>query len=93
LDIEIWTDINHTESDESKALLELLEGLPLTITPSAAFMSETELTIAKYLSLYRKKWNELADDTPLRSYSNGSIQTAWMVSYEAIKKRNACRPT
>jgi tetratricopeptide (TPR) repeat protein len=86
--MEVWTYVNHTESDESKELLELLEGLPLAITQSAAFMRETGLTVAKYLSLYRKEWNELANDTPLRSYPNGSIQTTWMVSYEAIKKRN-----
>jgi tetratricopeptide (TPR) repeat protein len=86
--MEVWTYVNHSESDESKELLELLEGLPLAITQSAAFMRETGLTVAKYVSLYRKEWNELADDTPLRSYPNGSIQTTWMVSYEAIKKRN-----
>jgi tetratricopeptide (TPR) repeat protein len=86
--MEVWTYVNHTESDESKELLELLNGLPLAITQSAAFMRETGLTVARYLSLYRKEWNELANDTPLRSYPNGSIQTTWMVSYEAIKKRN-----
>jgi hypothetical protein len=80
--------MNHAESDESKELLELLEGFPLIITQSAAFMRETGLTVAKYLNLYRKEWNEFADDISLRSYSNGSIQIIWMVSYEAIEKRN-----
>src|SRR6266498_1961926 len=80
----------NAESDENKDLLELLEGLPLAITQSAAFMRETGLTAAKYLSLYRKEWKELTYDAhaPLRSYPNGSIQTTWMVSYEAIKKRD-----
>jgi hypothetical protein len=41
--------MNQEESDESKELLELLKGLALTIIQSAAFMRETELTVAKYL--------------------------------------------
>lgn len=88
MDMDISLDISYAASDESKELLELLEGLPLAITQSAAFMRETGLTVGKYLSLYRQEWKELDDDTPLRSYPNGSIQTTWMVSYEAIKKRN-----
>jgi hypothetical protein len=90
--MEISTDMNDAESDESKELLELLKGLPLAITQSANFMRETGLTVAKYLNLYRNEWKELADATPLRSYANGSIQTNWMISYEAINKRNELLP-
>jgi hypothetical protein len=84
----ILADMNHAESNESKELLLLLDGLPLAIAQAAAFLRETGSIVSKYLELYTKEWKDLMNDTSLRSYSNGSIQTTWMVSYEAIKKRN-----
>jgi hypothetical protein len=54
-------------------------------------MREPGLSVSKYLEFYEKEWYNLfgdGSDTPLRHYPNGSIHTTWMISYEAIRKRN-----
>jgi hypothetical protein len=73
--METSTNINHAESDENKDLLKLLEGFPLIIIQSTAFMRETRLTATKYLNLYRKEWKKFIYNVyvPLRSYPNNNF--------------------
>ncbi|KAF2185933.1 hypothetical protein K469DRAFT_687741 [Zopfia rhizophila CBS 207.26] len=78
---------------ESDELLGLLDGLPLALAQAAAYMSETGTSFRTYTRLYKEQWRELMEPgdgrhMPLRSYSNGSVATTWMISYMAIRTRN-----
>lgn len=54
-------------------------------------MQKTHSTVSEYLEFYKTEWGNLVGgglDASLRDYPNGSIHTTWMVSYEAVKKKN-----
>src|SRR5258708_728914 len=81
---------------ESGELLELLDGLPLALAQAAAYMNETGTSFGTYTRLYKEQWRELMEPQdgkhiplrPLRSYSNGSVATTWMISYAAIRTKS-----
>ena len=84
---------------ESGELLGLLDGLPLALAQAAAYMNETGTSFGTYTRLYKEQWRELMEPQdgkhiplrplrPLRSYSNGSVATTWMISYTAIRTKN-----
>ena len=84
---------NITEQMESGELLGLLDGLPLALAQAAAYMNETGTGFGTYTRLYKEQWRELMEPQdgkhmPLRSYSNGSVATTWMISYTAIRTKN-----
>ncbi|KAF2185997.1 hypothetical protein K469DRAFT_574669 [Zopfia rhizophila CBS 207.26] len=89
---ETWyeREAGRGESDE---LLGLLDGLPLALAQAAAYMSETGTSFSTYTRLYKEQWRDLMEPQdgrhmPLRSYSNGSVATTWMISYTAIRTRS-----
>jgi len=87
---------NITGQMESDELLGLLDGLPLALAQAAAYMNETGTSFGTYTRLYKEQWKELMEPQdgehmplrPLRSYSNGSMATTWMISYTAIRTKN-----
>ena len=87
---------NITGQMESDELLELLDGLPLALAQAAAYMNETGTSFGTYTRLYKEQWGELMEPQdgkhiplrPLRSYSNCSVATTWMISYTAIRTKN-----
>ena len=81
------------ESQESKRLLRLLDGLPLALAQASAFMRETATSFAEYIQFYKGQWRELMDShgssqAPLQEYQNGSVWTTWTISYRAIQRRS-----
>ncbi|KAI9872046.1 MAG: hypothetical protein M1830_002125 [Pleopsidium flavum] len=80
-----------SSEDDTVALMETLERLPLAITQAAAYISvrKTRMTIAKYLAYARQ--NEeilLADTGDLRRDSTvpNSVLVTWRISFDQIKK-------
>lgn len=79
--------------DEADELIDLLDGLPLALAQAAAYMNETGTSFSTYTRLYKEQWPELMKprdgrNMPLRSYSNGSVTTTWMISYLAIRRKS-----
>ncbi|KAI8935807.1 hypothetical protein NX059_007324 [Plenodomus lindquistii] len=78
---------------ESEQLLALLEGLPLAIAQAGAYLQESGVGLAKYISFYEKQWSELMvsnhqADGLLQDYPERSVWTTWAISYQAIRKRH-----
>ena len=81
------------DSEESKELLRLLDGLPLAIAQAGAFIRETNSSISEYVQFYKESWKDLMEpdngsETPLEDYPNRSIYTTWTLSYNQIKLKD-----
>lgn len=75
------------DSDVSSTLLEALEYLPLAITQAAAFISETCITPAQYLEMFRRGDSNVQDlldqdlgDLRRDSQSPNSVIKTWKMS-------------
>lgn len=82
---------NHADPSDSDELLRRLDGLPLALAQAATYMNETGTNFKTYTKLYDEQWKRLMENestTPLRTYKNRSINTTWMVSYNAIQSEN-----
>ncbi|GLA08887.1 hypothetical protein AnigIFM60653_010686 [Aspergillus niger] len=70
-----------------EALARRLHGLPLALALAGSYIHRTGMSCSKYLEYYQREWCSLqAAAEPLREYRNGNLQTAWRVSYEAVKQ-------
>lgn len=76
-------------------LVDVLEHLPLAITQAAAYITENNVSIEKYLSILQDGGGEvwellgesLSDDRRIRPESNSVIKT-WKLSFESISKQD-----
>ncbi len=80
--------------ETSRALLGLLDGLPLALAQAASYLRETGLDTATYVRLYKEQWDNLMrsdgeSGSPLLDYEQRSIATAWTISLIEIEDRNA----
>jgi hypothetical protein len=55
-------------------LLSRLDGLPLAIVITGAFMRETGTSIPEYLQYYQVSWSDLQlQSNPVRQYQQGNM--------------------
>ena len=81
------------DDDDSRRLLELLDGLPLAIAQAGAYLHQSGMHIKTYLEIYQQKEadvNEIIQqpDFELEGYPGYNIWTTWMISYEAVLRRD-----
>lgn len=85
-------DISTSDASE---IVEALEYLPLAITQAAAYLDQTEMSVAEYLRLLKKGQADEFDllqssvHDPSRDYEiqNAVFQT-WKISFDQISKQN-----
>ncbi|KAJ5147913.1 hypothetical protein N7526_001265 [Penicillium atrosanguineum] len=78
------------ELEDTVALANRLDGLPLAIVVAGAFMRETGTSITEYLQFYQASWSDLQlQSNPERQYQQGNMLQTWMISYREIQKRDA----
>jgi tetratricopeptide (TPR) repeat protein len=78
---------------EGKQLLTRLDGLPLAISQAGAYLQESGVALAAYLSFYDQQWSKLMEsnhlaDAPLQDYPDRSVWTTWAISYQAIYNKH-----
>lgn len=82
---KLWTN-NYSEA---LRLVKRLDGLPLALVLAGSFLASTGTSAAQYLRLYEKSWNDINREVDvLNDYTNGTIQTTWMVSYDELKRKD-----
>lgn len=71
-------------------LLEELDGLPLALTVSGAYMNKTGVSVSSYLDLYRRAWQSMIKSlgSPA-NYQDRTLETTWLVSYDRICQQSA----
>jgi tetratricopeptide (TPR) repeat protein len=82
--------LDETERDH---LLELLDGLPLAIAQAGAYNQTTGSGLTKYISFYKRQWDELMtpgplNDPTLKDYPDRSVWTTWTISYHVIREKH-----
>ncbi|KAL9114581.1 MAG: hypothetical protein Q9187_007434, partial [Circinaria calcarea] len=81
-----------SSENDTIALVETLDGLPLAISQAAAYIStrKTRMTIAKYLAYARQDEEILLKDTGDLRRDPGmpnSVLVTWQISFDQIKKQ------
>ncbi|CAG7983436.1 unnamed protein product, partial [Penicillium nalgiovense] len=76
-------------NQDTLALANRLDGLPLAIVVAGAFMRETGTNMTEYLQYYQESWSDLQfQSSPERQYEQGNMLQTWMISYREIQKRD-----
>jgi len=72
------------------ALVEKLDGLPLALATTGAYLEHASVSIATYLDLYNSSWTQLheEDDTGLDTYEDRTLYTTWRISLQRIQQHN-----
>lgn len=66
-----------------------LDGLPLALATTGAYLRETSVSCADYLRLYELSWSQLQKVSPeVNSYDDRMLHSTWQLSLENIKKQN-----
>jgi tetratricopeptide (TPR) repeat protein len=89
----ITTNERIVDAAEGEQLLARLDGLPLAIAQAGAYLEESGVELALYLSFYEQQWSKLMEsdhlaDAPLQDYPNRSVWTTWAISYQAIRDKH-----
>ena len=92
----LLTRLGNSQPEESlKELAEELDQVPLALVQAASFLNQNNMTVGRYLQLYRQndssKIQLLSDnfeDEGRHTLSKRSIATTWSVSFEYIRKHH-----
>ena len=78
-----------TSDSDCTKLLDELDGLPLALVISGAFMSQTGASVSSYLDLYKEAWQSLIKSlgNPA-NYQDRTLETTWLVTYNRIGRQS-----
>ena len=73
----------------TKDLLKKLDGLPLALATTGAYLGLTSMSVSEYLHHHETSWLELQRTSPkLLSYEDQTIYSTWNLSYIHIRKED-----
>jgi tetratricopeptide (TPR) repeat protein/transcriptional regulator with XRE-family HTH domain len=87
IDEEGKNTVSEAEWQSAVSLYVLLDGLPLALAQAAAYIEETEITLADYLNLFQKYPNQLLSRGKLSGYKY-TVATTWAVSFQHIEEED-----
>ncbi|KAK3620612.1 hypothetical protein LTR22_025513 [Elasticomyces elasticus] len=71
------------------ALVKELDGLPLALATTGAYLEQASVSVATYLRLYKTSWSRLhEDDAGLETYEDRTLYSTWQISLERIQQQN-----
>ncbi|RDW56928.1 HET-domain-containing protein [Coleophoma crateriformis] len=71
-------------------LAEKLDGLPLALATTGAYLKQSAISFSNYLRLYEKSWADLQKKSPeLSSYEDRTLYSTWQLSFDNVKARNS----
>ncbi|EPE35963.1 TPR-like protein [Glarea lozoyensis ATCC 20868] len=71
------------------ALARELDGLPLALATSGAYLDQVSISISSYLRLYKSSWARLQTISPqLDSYEDRTLYSTWQVSFDHVFQQN-----
>ena len=82
-------DLTSFPDPDCTTLLEELDGLPLALVTSGAYMYQTGASASSYLNLFREAWQLLIKrlGSPA-NYQDRSLETTWLLSYKRIRRQS-----
>jgi tetratricopeptide (TPR) repeat protein len=82
-------DADKTDPDAIELVKEL-DGLPLALSTTGAYLKPVTTSFSEYLRLYMESWLKLQTTSPrLSSYEDRSLYTTWQITFDRIQQRNA----
>ena len=92
----LLTRLGNSQPEESlKELAEELGQVPLALVQAASFITQNNMTVGRYLQLYRQNDSSKVqllsnnfEDEGRHALSKNSIATTWSVSFEYIRKHH-----
>ncbi|KAK5702445.1 hypothetical protein LTR17_022300 [Elasticomyces elasticus] len=80
---DLATDLDVT------ALVKELDGLPLALATTGAYLEQASVSVATYLRLYKASSSRLhEDDAGLETYEHRTLYSTWRISLERIQQQN-----
>ncbi|KAK6384171.1 hypothetical protein LTR81_027439 [Elasticomyces elasticus] len=77
------------DDPDVKALVRRLDGLPLALATTGAYLEQASVSIATYLRLYESSWAQIHQDDPgLETYEDRTLYSTWRISLERIQQQN-----
>ncbi|KAK3617870.1 hypothetical protein LTR22_026575 [Elasticomyces elasticus] len=71
------------------ALVKELDGLPLALATTGAYLEQASVSVATYLHLYESSWAQIhQDDLGLETYEDRILYSTWRISLERIQQQN-----
>ena len=71
---------------EAIKLAKELDGLPLALATTRAYLDQVAISLLDYLCLYKESWVRLQESSPkLSSYEDRTLYSIWQISFEHIK--------
>ena len=66
-----------------------LDGLPLALATTGAYLYQVAISLSDYLRLYKKSWVQLQESSPeLSSYEDRTLYSTWQISFQHVKQQN-----
>ncbi|KAK5111010.1 hypothetical protein LTR62_005385 [Meristemomyces frigidus] len=80
--------VSGTDPDVA-ALARKLDGLPLALATSGAYLEEANISVGAHLRLYESSWEQLQqDDLVVDTYENRTLYSTWQISLDRIQQQN-----
>jgi tetratricopeptide (TPR) repeat protein len=77
------------QDDDACTLARELDGLPLALATSGAYLYQVSTSFADYLGPYNASWLRLQQKTPeLLSYEDRALYSTWDISLEHVKQQS-----
>jgi tetratricopeptide (TPR) repeat protein len=87
----VHADFGNTDEidPDAIALVKELDGLPLALSTTGAYLKHVTTSFSEYLRLYEASWLKLQTSSPkLNSYEDRSLYTTWHVTFDRIEQQN-----
>ncbi|KAF8853548.1 HET-domain-containing protein [Acephala macrosclerotiorum] len=66
-----------------------LDGLPLALATTGAYLDQVAISFSDYLRLYKESWVQLQESSPeLSSYEDRTLYSTWQISFNHVKQQN-----
>jgi tetratricopeptide (TPR) repeat protein len=84
------TDLTLILDPDAIMLAKELDGLPLALTTTGAYLNQTAISLSDYLRLYKQSWVQLQESSPkLYSYIDQTLYSTWQISFDHVKQQNS----
>lgn len=87
-----YVNVNDADKTDPDAieLVKELDGLPLALSTTGAYLKPVTTSFSEYLRLYKESWLKLQTTSPqLSSYEDRPLYTTWQITFDRIQQRNA----
>ncbi|KAK7937620.1 uncharacterized protein PG986_014488 [Apiospora aurea] len=84
---------NIEQDEDAVKVARRLDGLPLALSTTGAYLRGMPMTWKEYLELYEDSWSELQKESPNLSTYDSTMYATWNISFARIQKQDQAAAT